>query len=189
MCIICSGEYEGLDILDCSGCIKLKEIPVIPGLKVLNCSRCPNLVKISIIPKLNRLNCSRCMKLKDVPVIPNIWLLDCSYCPSITEIPLIPGLKYIFVIGCKSLTKIPIIYGIMMSHGCHWLDYDNNDFKKNVEKLIKIQRYIKKYHKLRILKKWINSENFNDWYYNPEGIGGIKTVLRLKKRFADLHMQ
>jgi len=162
MCIICTGDYVGLNVVDCSECKNVTEIPVIPGLKELSCWGCPNLTKIPAIPGLKVLDCSYCVNLKEIPVIPGLINLVCHCSRSLIEIPIISGSRNIF-------------------RDCPWLKY-NEEFERNISYLVKIQRIVRKYHKLKICKRWVESDDFRHWYYHPEGPGGIKAVLRLKER-------
>ena len=53
MCQICIGKkINHLKYLDCSGCVNLTTIPVLPKLEILKCNGCDNLKHIQVLPKL-----------------------------------------------------------------------------------------------------------------------------------------
>jgi len=92
-------------------------------------------------------------------------------------------LEELYCEGCPRLTKIHSISELKEfdCFECPWIEY-NDEFKENLSALITIQKYIKKYHKLKICKRWVESDDFRHWYYHPDGPGGIKAVLRLNNK-------
>ncbi len=124
--------YSGLQIFDCSYCLKLTDIPMIsglrelkcsdcriithippiPGLQKLNCSSCPNLTDIATIPGLQDINCFNCPSLREIPIINELKNLECSHCVSITHIPRLDNLKKLTCSHCYLVKSIPMINGL-----------------------------------------------------------------------------
>ena len=44
---------SNLESLDCSGCSKIRSIPLFPNLESLDCNDCLDLIDIPVLPKLN----------------------------------------------------------------------------------------------------------------------------------------
>ena len=166
MCLICTDEYHGrlqrLEVLWCVGCTSLTQIPVIPGLKELSCGGCTSLTQIPMIPGLEELWCNGCTNLTQIPVIPGLKYLSCKGCTNLTQIPVIPGLKE------------------LLCDGCPWIE-QNPSFQDNLSRLVILQLYVKKYHRLRLLKRYITTEDFTMWYYHPEMPGGLRQVKKIMK--------
>lgn len=49
-----------------------------------------------------------------------------------------------------------------------------------IQKLVIIQKYFRKYKKIKRMIRWVNSVEFNEWYYHPNNPGGKRAVERLK---------
>jgi hypothetical protein len=138
MCVICEDQIEpGQKILDCHGCPRITDIPMIPGLEELDCSQCVSLIHLFVYPGLLKLDCSLCTSLLEIstvgpldqidmvsldtngcdslihiPLIPGLQILDCGKCKSLTCLPQIPGLRSLFCWDCVSLIEIPLIPGL-----------------------------------------------------------------------------
>lgn len=183
MCIICSNEYQGRKTIDCRYCIRLTQIPVIPGLVRLVCNGC-KITEIPVIPGLKQLFCIFCTNLKKIPVIPGLEKLVCSECTSLTRIPDIPGLKELSCGRCPRLTQIPDVPWLSCL-GSTWLE-QNPEFPNNLKILIRLQGLARKWMKLRLLRRWMESEDFAMWYYHPEKPGGLRDKARMRKYFNSL---
>lgn len=83
-------------------------------------------------------------------------------------------ISYIFTL------KYPTVYD-----GCSWVK-ENDKYKENISKLITIQRYVKKYHKFKRFKRWVESYDFNHWYYGLDGKGKDKAIKRCEKHILKL---
>jgi hypothetical protein len=176
MCIICSSREEELSqltALDCSGCVTLKVIPLIPSLQILSCYHCPLLVTIPLIPSLLRLECYHCPLLVNIPLLPSLQTLGCSNCPLLVNIPLLPSLQYLYCYNCPLLLNIPVASYYTNKSGCRWL----NDLTL-VTRVIICQKYIKATHKGRLLTRALKNKCFVEWIYSP-GVGGKYIKRRL----------
>jgi hypothetical protein len=164
-------QINGLKKLDCSECPLLTKIPLIFGLRLLLCSNCPLLTKIPHIDRLKFLSCNRCPLLTQIPLIYGLRALLCSGCPLLTNIPHIDGLQSLWCSDCRSLTELKVPNTVINLYhvGNVWLDTDHK-FKESLEKLIYLQRWVRK-RRLRIkLKKLIPM--IIPIYYHPDSRGG-----------------
>ena len=109
--------------------------------------------------------------------------LHCINCPNVKEIPYIHGLEELYITDCSKLTSIPNIEGLkyLSCYGCPWIPYQNDDFKDNIKKLIILQRWFKKYFKIKVAQRYIKTKEFNEWFYSPNNFGGYKHKLRMTK--------
>jgi hypothetical protein len=149
MCIICTSREEELlqlKTLDCSGCVTLKVIPLLPSLQTLYCYNCSLLVSIPLFPSLQYLSCYNCPLLVTIPLIPSIQTLVCSDCPL--------------------LMNIPVVSYYTHKSGCRWL----NDLTL-VTQVIICQKYIKSSHRARYLSRALKDKRLVEWLYSPE-VGG-----------------
>ena len=160
MCAICENRYVGIKQLHCINCPNVKEIPYIHGLE--------------------ELYITDCSKLTSIPNIEGLKELYCNNCPNLTSIPKIEGLKKLCCYGCPNLTSIPNIKELNCS-SCPWIPYQNDDFKDNIKKLIILQRWFKKYFKIKVAQRYIKTKEFNEWFYSPNNFGGYKHKLRMTK--------
>lgn len=108
MCVICRGTYHGILYLNCSGCQKVKNIPVINGLRILKCTDCPLITNIPWIPGLQKLDCSRCPRITHIPRICTLTTIQCNDCPQIEQITLSGLNKTLWCIRCRALTDITV---------------------------------------------------------------------------------
>ena len=105
--------------------------------------------------------------------------------------------------NCRLLTKIEImlILEFINCNNCTWLKYEHLEYRneysgtgasienkkcikaheKNLANLIQIQRWYKKYKKIKKFIGLLTSENFLSWYYDPVNQGGKQTIRRLIK--------
>jgi uncharacterized paraquat-inducible protein A len=189
MCIICTSREEELlelKALDCSGCVTLKVIPIIPSLQTLGCSNCPLLLNIPLLPSLQHLNCYNCPSLLNIPLIPSLQHLYCYNCPLLLNIPLVPSLQYMDCSSCPLLVNIPLLPSLRRMNcsdcplllnipvasyytdnsGCRWL----NDLTL-VTRVIICQKYIKSSHRARYLSRALKDKRLVEWLYSPE-VGG-----------------
>lgn len=137
-----------LKALDCSNCISLTQISDLSCLENLNCSKCPELIDIYNTKKLQILNCS----YTGIKCINNLMTnvlnyLQCSYCPKLTKIQITFDQMRVFtcvdnrtLIHIPSMNKSPLNRSLIQ--GCPWIN--GMVSKKDVEKLIKIQRWWKR---------------------------------------------
>lgn len=51
-----------------------------------------------------------------------------------------------------------------------------------IQKVIIIQKYFRKYKKIKRMIRWVNSAEFNEWYYTPNNAGGKRAIQRLKNK-------
>ena len=89
--------------------------------------------------------------------------MDCSDCTSLTSIPVIPGIKQL---NCR---------------GCKWIERDNDDFEENLSCLVRIQLYVKNQHKIRLMRRWLKTEDFAIWYYHPKNPGGLRAKKKIMR--------
>jgi hypothetical protein len=95
----------------------------------------------------------------------------------LTSVPNIIGLKKLGCSACRMLTSIPHINSLkkLDYFDCPWINRGGNPkYKNNINKLITLQRFCKKNYKYFVFKRWVKSQEFNEWFYAPENVGGIK---------------
>jgi hypothetical protein len=136
---------------------------------------------------LEKLGCQGCTRLTEIPIIPGLKEVYCNECTSLTRIPDISGLEKLWCEWCTRLTEIPDIPGLkeLCNDGCTWIE-QNPDFQYNLSCLIKLQRWVRKYRPLRILKRWMATEEFAMWYYHPENPGGLRQKMKMRKLFGEI---
>ena len=158
MCIICTKEYNN-ETKKIFCCPSVSKIPILPNLTKLNCYH-TNITEIPILPKLEVLYCSN-TKLTKIPNLPKLELLSCHF-TKITKIPNLPNLTHLYCYN-TNITEIPILPNLkkLYCQNCDWLErykhpdgclYKNKEFKKQLEKLILIQKLWKNIRWQRIKK-------------------------------------
>lgn len=114
--------------------------------------------------------------LESIPELPMLTSLTCELC---TNLKLISQLKSIYIINCSNCRLLTIVkstpFHYFKYNGCYWLN------KYNINKLIVLQKYYKKWSKYRTLKKWVDSGEFNKWYYSPGNMGSFKALYHIEK--------
>jgi len=172
-------QCTSLKILCCSGCksltcLNLKENK---NIETLHCSNCRSLVSIDLQDNkdLTILYCSGCISLISLDLQENKNLEEfwCYNCSSLIFISLLEckNLKQLLCNNCTSLTCILSYKKIKLEYkdfnNCPWI-CQNKDFSTNLQRLIKIQKW---YRKL-LLIKYMKSQEFVEWIYSPNNIGG-----------------
>jgi len=206
MCIICTGEIYNenlntLQILDVAYCPdltseKLQEVLIqCKNLKSLDCSDCMSLTSIDLRKNINLtiLWCSNCTSLTSIDLRSrsegvtskgciNLKELFCYNCPFLTSLDLRSNINLtrLWCHSCTSLTSLNLLSNIENIHHsrCPWI-IQNKKFSSNLQRLIKIQKW---YRKL-LLIKYMKSQEFIEWIYNPSNIGGKCHKLKLLKEF------
>ena len=149
---------EGLQKLNCSGCINLIELPKIDGLKDIDCTDCTKLTVIPQIDELKRLHCSGCTNLVKISKNADLCVLSCSRCCNLTHVPKNRDMR-LFCYDCKWLDQknVPT-------------DMKNPLFKENIQKLIVLQKWFRNLllskHLTTMIKKIVPI------YYHPDCKGG-----------------
>uniref|UniRef100_A0A6C0ELL1 Uncharacterized protein n=1 Tax=viral metagenome TaxID=1070528 RepID=A0A6C0ELL1_9ZZZZ len=160
MCIICEGKYnENTTFINCSKCINLTEIPMLPKLTTLQCEYCIGLTEIPMLPKLITLDC---INLKEISDLPKLLQLDCGYCTSLTKICDTSRINHYF------------------NGGSTWIRYDDS-FNSNMRKLIYLQSFCRNNLRYWRFKRWLRSKEFAEWFYSPNQWGGKACKLQIKK--------
>jgi hypothetical protein len=171
---------KNLVLLNCKGCYSLKKLPIFLNLKILNCDGCRELTDIPIMENLREIDCSDCNELKIIPTLPKLEHLDCSSCINLTTIEQMPKLNWINCNNCRMITSMHDSSTVLYNK-VPWLDnIINIDFKDNINDLIRIQQWYRKYKKINNFIKMLTSHSFNVWYYNPFNQGGKQTIRRLQ---------
>jgi len=201
MCIICTGEIynENFDILQelhIMLCLKitsekLQEILFqCKQLKVLSCYWCMSITSLDLRENKNLkiVGCTTCESLTSINLQENINLetLSCPNCISLTNLDVqkCNKLKQLFCHGCRSLTilKYTIVQyenvNIVLNN-CTWI-FQCPGFPSNLQNLIKLQRW---YRRILIIK-YLKSQEFIEWIYNPNNIGGRLHKVKLLKEFC-----
>lgn len=90
----------------------------------------------------------------------------------------------------KILSKKQVVHGLAY-FGCTLL----NDFcllshhnKYNLDSILKIQRYWRKYQKYKQFTKYINSTEFAEWIYNPSNIGAKVVIKKLNRHVGKISL-
>lgn len=176
MCIICCGNYDiNITMLNCSECKLITEIPKeLVNLIELYCWDS----QIEVIPKelvnLKQLHCSH-TQVKEIPKeLVNLTEIDCDY-TNIKEIP--KELVNLTFLHCPNtqIKEIPkelinftyIYYDKDCIQDKSWLKS-----KQEVKKIIKFQKYWKKYGKFinKLPTLWKIAEYYTEKKYSPENI-------------------
>ena len=180
-CSICLGLQEipvlpRLIKLRCAGCMFLREIPLIPLLQELDCSICRSLQEIPVLPRLDYLKCSG-SPIRTIPFMPKLEMITCTGCSELREIPVLPRLKILWCEDCSNLVIQPnklLAFGYKHEN-CHWLKEDT------IQKIVLIQRYIRKYSKYHRFCIYTSSPCYSAWLYAPDGPLGRKHLKRLER--------
>ena len=113
-----------------------------------------------------------------------IQSLVCSNCTGLTSLPdNLYSLRYLTCRGCRTLTSLPDTCTSRWKPDCSfcpWLPhYESADIclSRNLEKLCRLQAWIRRHLTYRRFQRWIRSEGFAMWFYSPEQAGG-----RISKR-------
>lgn len=122
------------------------------GIKVLRCYECPHVTTIPKIKGLKELDLYECTALTTIPKITSLKYLYCYYCPIVARIPKTKKLK-VFDIGA-----------------CPWIPNNNEEYKDNIDSLVKAQRVAKNFLLRRRLKQITPS--ILKIYFHPEMKGG-----------------
>ena len=174
-----------LTYLDCRNSHLLTNIPsTFINLTYLDCSRCPILTSIpNTFVNLRHLNCNNCPLLPNIPnTLVNLTCLNCNSCCLLTCIPnTLVKLKILNCCNCHMLINTPQYYKIKyFYHNSSWIDPNKTN---NIQKLITLQRFVKKNLKYWIFSRWIKSREFNEWIYHPDNIGGKMAKKQIEKMF------
>ena len=144
MCLICEKGYNPDEIIKLTCCSEVTDIPDLLNLEWLVCCR-GKVTQISNLPKLEYLNCSY------------------TY---ITQIPNLPKLEWLYCSGTW-ITEISVPKGCqVVAHDCPLLD------DGNVNKLIKLQKWIRKIILANKMIRLAKSKKFAEIYYSPDCKGG-----------------
>jgi len=194
MCIICTGEIDEnlntltrLNVSNCESLTseKLQEILVqCKNLETLDCSFCTYLTSLDLRSNINltTLSCVYCTSLTSIDLrssegvtskgCVNLKTLYCYNCESLTSLDLreCKNLLESYLFNCSILTflqynDLKSIYPCFI--GSPWIS-QNRNFSSNLQSLIKIQRWCKRMR----LVKYMKSQEFVEWIYNPNNIGG-----------------
>jgi hypothetical protein len=171
--------------ISCIGCPLLTSIPnTLVNLRTLYCDNCPLLSCIqSTFVNLIYLRCVKCPLLTSIPdTLINLTHLICTNCPLLTSIPdTFINLIELHCNGNRLITSIPYIStGYNYYYDCPWI---NNNKTRNIQKLITLQRFVKKNLKYWRFSRWIKSREFNEWIYHPDNIGGKMAKREIEKMF------
>jgi len=192
--------------LECS-CTSLTSLDLRNNINLitLNCSFCTFLTSLDLQDNINltKLECSHCTSLTSLDLRNNINLniLECNYCRSLTSLDLRnlkelgcnscrtsldlrnnKNLTTLSCYSCRSLTSLdlPKKYKDCINYSdCHWIS-QNEDFSNNLQRLIKLQRW---YRKLLVIK-YMKSQEFIEWIYNPNNMGGYLHKKKLLKEYC-----
>ena len=186
MCIICTKKINDknlytlteLNVSCCSNLTseKLQKILIqCKNLKELGCNSCTSLTSLDLRSniKLTRLWCNNCTSLTSLDLHSvNLTILWCYNCRSLTNLDLRKN-KYLTTLwcyNCTSLTSLDLpkgYHGYIDCSDCPWIT-QNKEFSSNLQRLIIIQKW---YRKLLIIK-YMKSQEFIEWIYSPNNIGG-----------------
>lgn len=172
--------FSNLECLYIEG--EIEVVKSLPNLRMLYVNGKKNLREIECMPKLDILHCESCPKLKFLPNFPNLGVLHCSRS---TNLIYQPSPEFVRLVEEKGRP----FHQLTCSH-CPWVNYrDDTDrvlqdfptYEENIQKLVKIQRFWRKYRKIYLARKWINTKEFAEWYYHPDNRGGKMATLNFMK--------
>jgi len=196
MCKICTGKIHNENLitlieLNVSYCPnltseKLQEVLIqCKNLTILDCFNCTSLISLDLRNNINLVTlwCSNCTSLTSLDLRSssegvttkgciNLVTLWCFYCASLTSLDLQSNinLKILWCSNCTSLTSLNLQKGYRGNIDCYkcpWI-CQNEDFINNLQRLIKIQRWYRRI----LLIKYLKSQEFIEWIYSPNNIGG-----------------
>jgi len=136
-----------------------------------------------MLPDLVVLDCNG-SGLTEIPKFPDLMVLNCCR-TNLKEIPMFPNLVDLWCNGCTSLTKVPVPRKSYICRGCTWLEEENKNFDDNIEKLKRLQRFCRNNLKYWRFKRWVNSREFAEWFYDPEQWGGRASKRNIEKFFSN----
>ena len=154
-----------LTTLRCVNCTSLTSLDLRSNinLKTLWCDNCTSLISLDLRNNSEGVTSFGCI---------NLATLGCNSCTSLTSLDLRNNIKLTILRcdNCISLTSLDLpkeYNGYIDCSNCPWIT-QNKDFSNNYQNLIKLQRW---YRKLVIIK-YMKSQEFIEWFYNPNNIGG-----------------
>jgi len=202
-------NFKCLQVLDISHCKiitseKLQEILIqCKNLEKLRCKYCFSLTSLDLRDNkiLTTLLCRDCTQLVSLFIPPNLRELsffntlvenvDFSHSRSLTHLAPNESVKSLDLSNCKNLYHLDVSYcrfltNILLnrvpldlpSYDCPWIS-QNDCFSSNLQSLIKLQKW---YRRLLIIK-YMKSQEFIEWVYAPDNIGGRFHKLKLIKEF------
>ena len=182
-------QCKNLETLWCFNCPSLTSLDLRNNinLKELYCNNCTSLISLDLRNNINliQLECSNCKSLTSLNLQNNINLtiLWCLSCKSLTSLDLRNNinLKKLGCSYCISLTSLdlPKKYKGCINHSdCYWI-IQNKYFSINLQRLIRIQRWYRR----TLIIKYMKSQEFIEWIYNPSNIGGRLYKIKLSKEF------
>jgi len=167
-------QCKNLEILWCHSCISLTSLDLrnnsegvtskgCINLVTLWCSNCTSLTSIDLRSRSEGVTSKGCINLKE---------LFCYNCPFLTSLDLRNNinLKILWCFNCISLTSLDLpkgFYDYIDHSDCPWIT-QNEDFSINLQRLIKLQKW---YRRLLIIK-YMKSQEFIEWIYSPDNVGG-----------------
>jgi len=171
-------QCKNLEVLKCQNCKSLTCLDLSKNkyLKEVICDNCPSLISINLEENKNlqTLYCFCCISLTSIDLYKNdkLVLFGCSGSKSLTCINLqeCKNLEMLYCSFCRILTSLSIHHSEIERksyHGTPWIT-QNEDFSNNLQRLIKIQ----KWYRRTLIIKYMKSQEFIEWIYNPSNIGG-----------------
>jgi len=193
-------QCKNLTTLYCYSCKSLTNLNLRSNINLteLWCSSCTSLTSLDLLSSsegvtsfgcvnLTTLRCSCCTSLTSLDLWSvNLTTLQCNYCISLTSLDLRNNinLKELWCYNCTSLTSLDLWNNFKLDYKyincckCPWIT-QNKDFPSNLQRLIRIQKWYRRI----LLIKYMKSQEFIEWIYAPNNIGGKCYKLKLLKEF------
>lgn len=169
-------QYENLRILSIYKNDFINTIQSYPNLTYLFLYFSNNIEEISYLPKLKKSEIIGCENIKYILSLPNVRIFEISYTDNIDKLEL-PNSTLFYTLSYK--------YQIYHRFIGKQYPRDGYGLTNNMYKLIKLQKWIRKYLYYKRFVKYIKSKEFNQWFYHPNGIGGrthIKYIYKMLEK-------
>jgi hypothetical protein len=135
-----------------------------------------------VTSRLRHLNCQNCESLATIPVLSHLEELYCGGCILLTSIPVLPRLIILYCSGCILLRDIQHAIATLQCDDCPFLSHPGNpDAEVRYARFLGLQRWFRVMLKHRRFVAFIGSKEFNEWFFAPNGIGGIRHKMGLEK--------
>ena len=215
--LICSGcpklrqiqPGSKFKLLECANCPKLKKIPASNTTYMITCNGCSDLEEIGLQPLLVGLVCSNCPKLKEIPYSGYLEELDCNGCSSITSIQAVYDTDYVSCENCLNLRSISAVNGskcLIRCYNCPLIESHpfpdgiafiskcyslkgSIDWAPNfLDRVLFLQKWLKKIVFLIRLEKLVQSSTFLGIYYAPGNNGYTIAFREYHKKSEELKL-
>lgn len=189
MCKICTTPLEQLKLetqLFSNGCRRLSVIPKeMVNLTVLYCYGSPVRAIPKELTKLKLLIVDNC-PIDEIPSeLSALEEISACDCPNLRRLPMhLPRLSRLLCVNSRLLLEIPSARLQCTFNGCPWLPESVACYPLHRPSLMRIQRWYRRRRCKRLLLRYLGSCEFNEWFWQPDVVGGIRHIRQMLLRAA-----